>query len=223
MTEMNPTGSVARKQILRSDLNKSNEELIQNQAYAGIVLNGLEAKIVHPDNYNQILSNDGKTIGELLVKGPWITTRYYNENYHQNFHNDWLITGDVAMITSNNQIIICDRSKDLIKSGGEWISSVDLENCIMGMKQIKSACVIGISHPVWDERPIVVVELRDGFAITLQEVRQHCQEKGFAKFQLPDDVVIVKAIPLTGTGKFSKKTLREELKNKNYVLPQHDK
>ncbi|GAB5369672.1 hypothetical protein AAMO2058_001425400 [Amorphochlora amoebiformis] len=135
------------------------------------------------------------------------------------FVDGWLNTGDLASITSNGYIAIHDRAKDVIKSGGEWISSVDMENHIKALAEVHLACVVGVEHPVWDERPIAVVQLENPKStISLERIRSHCATR-FAKFQLPDDVVIWEEVPISGTGKIDKKIVRARLKSNGYVLP----
>ena len=134
------------------------------------------------------------------------------------FHEDWLITGDVGSIDSEEYLIIADRSKDLVKRGGEWISSVDLENHIVAMDGVSQACVVAQPHPKWDERPIALVVLEDGASVSFEQISSHCAMK-FAKWQLPDDVLFVDQIPLTSTGKLDKKNVRSQLEQDGYVLP----
>ena len=157
---------------------------------------------------------DGKTVGELEVRGPWVASSYYNapEEQHRWTADGWFRTGDVASIDPEGYIKIVDRSKDLIKSGGEWISSVDLENALMGHPAIREAAVIAVPHPKWQERPLAVVVFKDGAAATSEELRAFLVGK-FAKWQLPDAFVPVKEIPRTSVGKFLKSKLREQFAN----------
>jgi len=226
MTETNPVGSIARRVARRCDLNKNDEEKYQNQLPQGLICPLVEVKIVKPDNYAEELKFDGESMGELLIRGPTIAKRYYNIDAQHKFYNGWLLTGDIASIKEDYTLVLKDRSKDLIKSGGEWISSVALENEISGMDGIDKAAVIGVKHPKFQERPIVVIEMKDELKDdddkkpSLEDVRQYLMKtEKFAKFQLPDDIVFDK-IPLTGTGKMSKKDLREKLEKENYVLPE---
>lgn len=218
MTELNPVGAIGRRSVRRMDLTKDNKELTANQQRAGLAPPLVHHKIVDKDNLNKSVNKDGKQTGELLVYGPFVTQSYFNEDYSQKFHDGWLITGDIASITKDEQLIIRDRSKDMIKSGGEWISSVDMENYIMSLDAINNACVIGVKHPKWDERPIVVVQLHKDKNVTKEEILKHVAKK-YAKFQVPDDVLFWDVIPLTGTGKMSKKSVREKLEKEKYVLP----
>ena len=157
-------------------------------------------------------------MGELLIRGPWIAAEYYNDPQPEKFHNGWLVTGDVAKIDAEQYLIIADRSKDLIKSGGEWISSVDLENHIVALPGVVQAAVVAQPHPKWDERPVALVILAAGANITRDLIIDHCGAI-FAKWQLPDDVIFVQQIPLTSTGKIDKKTIRANLEAEHYQLP----
>jgi fatty-acyl-CoA synthase len=164
------------------------------------------------------LPHDGDSVGEILVRGPWVCSEYYHDPQPDKFHDGWLITGDVGVIDPDEYLILKDRSKDLIKSGGEWISSVDLENHIVGLAGIAQACVVARPHPKWDERPVVLVVTEEGIEVTDQQILEHCAE-AFAKWQLPDDILRVDAIPLTSTGKMDKKVVRARLDDDGYVLP----
>jgi fatty-acyl-CoA synthase len=155
--------------------------------------------------------NDGASVGELEVRGPWVAGSYYNmpEEAHRWSPDGWLRTGDMAHIDEDGYIKLVDRSKDLIKSGGEWISSVDLENALMGHPSVKEAAVIGVAHPKWQERPLAVVVLNEGKQAQPAELREFLAVK-FAKWQLPDAFVFAKEIPRTSVGKFRKIALREQ-------------
>jgi len=157
-------------------------------------------------------------VGELCIRGPWIASEYFNDPQPDKFHNGWLVTGDVAKIDPEQYILIADRSKDLIKSGGEWISSVDLENHIVAMPQVAQAAVVAQPHPKWDERPVALVKMVAGQQLDKAAVIEHCA-KIFAKWQLPDDVIETDAIPLTSTGKIDKKAIRAKLEADGYKLP----
>lgn len=216
MTETSPLGSISRRINRRSDLELTDEQRFENSSKAGIVLPGLKVKIVD-ENYDRQPHN-GEAIGELLIRGPWICQSYYNDDQPDKFHDGWLVTGDVAKIDQDGYVIISDRSKDLIKSGGEWISSVDMENHIAGMDGVAQACVVAQPHPKWDERPVAVVVLQPDAKLDAEEIQSHC-EAAFAKWQLPDDVVFIDSIPLTSTGKMDKKLVRARLAEANYKLP----
>jgi len=216
MTETSPLGTVSRRVMKRSQLELPDEVLAENQAKAGQLMPGLEMKIVD-DDFNE-LPWDGEAVGELLIRGPWIAAEYYNNPQPEKFHDDWLITGDVAKIDDEAYLMIADRSKDLIKTGGEWISSVDLENHIVALAGVAQACVVAAPHPKWDERPVALVILDEGADVTAETIIGHCAE-AYAKWQLPDDVLYVDSIPLTGTGKMDKKVVRASLESEGYLLP----
>ncbi|MEM8499809.1 MAG: long-chain fatty acid--CoA ligase [Pseudomonadota bacterium] len=216
MTETNPLATLSKKVAKRSHLALSEDEQFDNVAKAGLLMPGLELEIFD-DEWNPV-PHDGESVGELLVRGPWIVSEYYNDPQPDKFHGDWLITGDVAKIDPEEYLIISDRSKDLIKTGGEWISSVDLENHIVGLPEIAQAAVVAQPHPKWDERPVAMVVLAEGAALDVDAVLAHCATN-FAKWQLPDDVIAVDEIPLTSTGKIDKKTIRAGLEAEDYKLP----
>ncbi len=216
MTETSPLATISRRIAKRSDLEKTDAERAANQAKAGLLMPGLELEIF--DDAWKPLPHDGEAFGELLIRGPWICSEYYRNPQPEKFHDGWLVTGDVAKIDPEQYLIITDRSKDLIKSGGEWISSVDLENHIVAMPEVAQACVVAQPHPKWDERPVAMVVLKEGAELDAQTVVAHCATK-FAKWQLPDDVLFVDAIPLTTTGKMDKKVVRAKLQDDGYHLP----
>lgn len=216
MTETNPLGTISRKVAKRRQLRLSDDEQFANAAKAGLPLPGLEIEIVD-ENWKPV-PHDGKTVGELLIRGPWIASEYFHDPQPTKFHDGWLVTGDVAKIDPEEYLIIADRSKDLIKSGGEWISSVDLENDIVAVPGVAQAAVVAVPHPKWDERPVALVVLSPGAKLSQADVLAHLA-KGFAKWQLPDEVIFVDALPLTSTGKLDKKVIRAELAEKHYLLP----
>ncbi len=168
----------------------------------------VEARIVKED---AVAPCDGETAGELEVRGPWIAASYYDAPDQAKRWSDdgWFRTGDIATIDEEGYIRLVDRAKDLVKSGGEWISSVDLENALMGHPAVKEACVIGLPHPKWQERPLAAVVLRDGANATEHELREFLG-RTFASWQLPDAFVFMEAIPRTSVGKFRKTALREQ-------------
>jgi fatty-acyl-CoA synthase len=157
---------------------------------------------------------DGATSGEIEIRGPWIAASYYKspDQAHRWSADGWFRTGDVATMDEEGYVKIVDRAKDLVKSGGEWISSVDLENALMGHPAVKEACVVGIPHPKWQERPLAAVVLKDGASATPEELRAFLAES-FARWQLPDAFVFLDAIPRTSVGKFKKIALREQFAN----------
>ena len=216
MTETNPLGTLSRKIAKRSHLSLTEDQQYENIAKAGLPMPSLEIEIFD-EEWNP-LPHDGEAVGELLIRGPWICSEYYNDPQPEKFRDGWLVTGDVAKIDSEEYLIIADRSKDLIKSGGEWISSVDLENHIIALDGISQAAVVAQPHPKWDERPVALVILVEGANITCELILDHCAEI-FAKWQLPDDVIFVDTIPLTSTGKIDKKTIRAQLEEEKYQLP----
>ncbi len=216
MTETNPLGTLSRKVAKRSHLRLTEDQQFENIAKAGLLMPGLEIEIF--DENWEAQPHDGEAVGELLIRGPWICSEYFNDPQPDKFHDGWLVTGDVAKIDAEEYLIIADRSKDLIKSGGEWISSVDLENHIVALEGVTQAAVVAQPHPKWDERPVALVILVEGSNTTAELILEHCAEI-FAKWQLPDDVIFVNEIPLTSTGKIDKKTIRSQLDSENYKLP----
>jgi fatty-acyl-CoA synthase len=217
MTETNPLATLSRRIARRADLDKSDDVLFANMAKAGMLMPGLEIEIFD-EEFNETLPHDGNAVGELLIRGPWVCSEYYNDPQPSKFHDDWLVTGDVAKIDKDQYLIISDRSKDMVKSGGEWISSVDLENHIVGITAIAQAAVVAQPHPKWDERPVALIVLAEGQTVTKEEVLTYC-ESAFAKWQLPDDILFVDTIPLTSTGKIDKKVIRAQLADEGYKLP----
>lgn len=216
MTETNPLATLSKKVAKRSHLTLSIDEQFENIAKAGLAMPGVEIEIFD-DEWNPV-PHDGESVGELLIRGPWVVSEYYNDPQPEKFHGDWLITGDVAKMDAGEYMIISDRSKDLIKTGGEWISSVDLENHIVGLPEIAQAAVVAQPHPKWDERPVAMVVLSEGATLDPDAVITHCL-KNFAKWQLPDEVMAVDNIPLTSTGKIDKKSIRADLEREGYKLP----
>jgi len=216
MTETSPIASVGR---IKSTLDKvlDDEGRADLRTTVGQPSVCVEARIVRPGS-TESLPWDGEASGELQVRGPWIASSYYNdERSPESFTEDgWLKTGDVAVIDPHGYIRLVDRTKDVIKSGGEWISSVDLENEIMGHPKVAEAAVIGVPHPKWAERPLACVVVRDGETLTKDELLDYLQDK-VAKWWLPDDVAFVDEIPKTSVGKFSKKDLRDKFEG--YELP----
>lgn len=216
MTETSPLATLSRRVMKKSQLELSEDAQFANVAKAGQLMPGLELEIFD-DEFNP-LPHDGEAVGEILIRGPWICSEYYNNPQPEKFHDGWLITGDVGKIDADEYLIISDRSKDLVKTGGEWISSVDLENHIVALDGVAQACVVAHPHPKWDERPVALVVLEPGKEVTADAVLAHCAT-AFAKWQLPDDVLYVDAIPLTSTGKMDKKIVRADLDAQGYVLP----
>jgi fatty-acyl-CoA synthase len=207
MTETSPIASVCRLTSTFDDLPE--EEKADLRTTVGIINFGVEMRVVEPETL-EARPWDGETSGELQVRGPWVIRSYYDdERSPQSFSADgWLKTGDVAVVDEYGYIRLVDRSKDVIKSGGEWISSVDVENELMANPKIAEAAVIGISHPRWQERPLACVVVKQGETLTKAEVLAFLEGR-IAKWWMPDDVVFIDEVPKTSTGKFSKKGLRD--------------
>lgn len=215
MTEMSPLGTLCT--LKNKHLKRSKEEQQRISQKQGRAIFGVDMKIVNSEGLEQPW--DGKTYGDLLVRGPWILERYYKGDsplIMDDQGQGWFPTGDVATIDEDGFMQITDRTKDVIKSGGEWISSIDIENIAMGHPAVAMAACIGMPHPKWDERPIVVVAKKPGAEVSREEILAFYEGK-IAKWQIPDDVVFVEAIPLGATGKMLKTRLREQLKD--YQLP----
>jgi len=212
MTEMSPLGTLCT--LKNKHLELPPEEQMKIRLKQGRAVFGVDMRIVGADGRE--LPWDGKTYGDLQVRGPWIVKDYYRGEGGPPLVDGWFPTGDVATIDADGYMQITDRSKDVIKSGGEWISSIDIENIAMGHPAVQMAACIGMKHPKWDERPVLVVVRRPGQEVTRDELLAFYEGKT-AKWQVPDDVVFVDAIPLGATGKMLKTRLRETLKD--YVLP----
>ncbi len=215
MTEMSPLGTLCT--LKNKHLKRSKEEQQRISQKQGRAIFGVDMKIVNSEGLEQPW--DGKTYGDLLVRGPWILERYYKGDsplVMDEQGQGWFPTGDVATIDEDGFMQITDRTKDVIKSGGEWISSIDIENIAMGHPAVAMAACIGMPHPKWDERPIVVVALKPGAQVSREAILAFYEGK-IAKWQIPDDVVFVDAIPLGATGKMLKTKLREQFKD--YQLP----
>ncbi len=192
----------------------SDEEKWELKKKQGLPVTGVDVKIVGPDDKE--LPHDGKSVGEVLIRGPWVTGSYYNdERTAESFTDDgfWR-SGDAGTINEHGYLKITDRFKDLIKSGGEWISSIDLENSIMAHEAVLEATVIGIPHPKWEERPLALVVLREEYKgkVSKEDILEFLKPR-FAKWQLPDEVLFVDSIPKTSVGKFAKRVAREQFKD----------
>jgi fatty-acyl-CoA synthase len=209
MTESTPLATVSRLKTYMEDW--PTEKKYEVRLKQGRPAPFVELRVMRPEGEAPW---DGKTEGELEMRGPWVASGYHNapEEQHRWTADGWFRTGDVACMDAEGYIKIVDRAKDLIKSGGEWISSVDLENALMGHPAVKEAAVIAAPHPKWQERPLAVVVLKDGAQVTAEELRTHLA-KSFAKWQLPDAFVFEKQIPRTSVGKFQKTKLREQFAN----------
>jgi len=184
------------------------EKKLATRAKQGTLMPSLEIRVVD-DNVVEA-PWDGHSVGELQVRGPWIIREYYNDpRSAEAFADGWFKTGDVASIDADGYVQISDRAKDVIKSGGEWIGSIDLENIAMAHPAVAQAACIGAKHPKWDERPLLVVMRKPGADVTRDALLQFYEGK-IAKWWTPDDVVFVDAIPLGATGKVQKNKLREQ-------------
>jgi len=212
MTEMSPLGTVCT--LKNKHVPMGSQEKMTVRLKQGRALYGVDMKIV--DDVGAELPWDGKAYGDLLVKGPWVISEYYKGEGDSPLVDGWFPTGDVATIDADGYMQITDRSKDVIKSGGEWISSIDVENIAMAHPAVAMAACIGMKHPKWDERPIVVVVKKPGAEVSREELLAFYEGRT-AKWQIPDDVIFVDAIPLGGTGKMQKTKLREALQD--YKLP----
>ncbi len=210
MTEMSPIGTLARlKSYMRA---WPEDDRYTVRAKQGYPVAGVELRIVNDAGVEQPW--DGESMGEIQVRGPWILKSYYdNPEASDRFTDDgWFRTGDVAVIDPEGYIQITDRTKDLIKSGGEWISSIDVEGMIMDHPKVLEAAVIAVPHPKWVERPLACVVPKPGAAIDPKEIIDYLGDK-LARWALPDEVVLIEAVPKTSVGKFDKKALRERFKN----------
>jgi fatty-acyl-CoA synthase len=206
MTEMSPIGTVANLPTVVEAL--PDDEKLEYRAKQGNPVPFVEIRARGDEGF---VPWDGKSLGELEVRGPWVARRYYNAPEGDDKFTDdgWFTTGDIVTIDEYGFIKITDRTKDLIKSGGEWISSVELENALMAHPAVSQAAVIAIPHEKWDERPLAAIVLKEGESATEEDLQAHL-EKDFAKFWLPDAYEFVESIPMTATGKFQKLKLREQ-------------
>ena len=213
MTEMSPAGTVNQPNNRQQD--ETPAQQYARQVKQGRAVFSVEMKIVDADGKE--LPRDGVSIGELKVRGHSVCSGYYKEPQSASHDAEgWFTTGDVGTIDADGFLQITDRSKDLIKSGGEWISSIDLENIAVGHPEVQEAAAIAVPHPKWDERPLLVVVRRPGSTVTREDILRFFDGK-IAKWWLPDDVAFVDELPHTATGKLSKLTLRQQFRD--YVLP----
>jgi 3-(methylthio)propionyl---CoA ligase len=204
MTEMSPLGTTG--QLKAKHLGVSPQERYKIQGKQGRVVFGVQLKIVDGDGKE--LPHDGKSAGDVMVKGPWICSKYFKQE-DSPLVDGWFPTGDVANVDQDGYLQITDRSKDVIKSGGEWISSIDLENAMIAHPAVAEAAVVGVRHPKWDERPLLILVKKPGANITREEALEFLKSR-VAKWWLPNDVVFVEQLPHTATGKLLKTKLREE-------------
>jgi len=210
MTEMSPIGTLARLKSYMHEWPEDDRYGVRSKQ--GYPVAGVELRIVNDEGVEQPW--DGTSMGEIQVRGPWVLKSYYNyPEAADRFTSDgWFRTGDVAVIDPEGYIQITDRTKDLIKSGGEWISSIDVESMIMGHPKVLEAAVIAVPHPKWVERPLACVVPKPGVTVEPAEIVDYLRDK-LARWALPDDVVLIDAVPKTSVGKFDKKILRERFKD----------
>jgi fatty-acyl-CoA synthase len=213
MTEMSPIGTVGAPP---ADWNEfGEEEKLEYIARQGRVPFGVELRIV--DDEGNVLPRDGKASGQLQARGPWIIERYFqDESGPAADPEGWFDTGDVAILHPDGTMQITDRAKDVIKSGGEWISSIELENAAVGCPGVAEAAAVGVYHPKWDERPILLVVKKPGSDVTPDAIRQHLGDC-VAKWWLPDEILFVESLPHTATGKLLKTAIREQYKDYRLV------
>ncbi|HEX2200045.1 MAG TPA: 3-(methylthio)propionyl-CoA ligase [Burkholderiales bacterium] len=213
MTEMSPLGTVCRLKAKHAKLDDEPRFALQDKQ--GFAIFGVDMRIVNEQG--EELPRDGKAFGDLQVRGPWVIREYFKGEGGDPLRKDakgqgWFPTGDVATLDADGYMQITDRSKDVIKSGGEWISSIDLENIAIAHPAIAEAAAIGVHHPKWDERPVLVAVKRPGHEVSKEELLKFYEGK-IAKWWMPDDVVFVNELPHTATGKLSKLTLRQQLRD----------
>lgn len=215
MTEMSPLGTTGN--MLKKHAELPIEQRLDIQSKQGRTVYGVEIKITDDDGKE--LPRDGKAFGDVKVRGPWITRGYFKGEGGNVLDKDgWFTTGDVATLDADGYMQITDRSKDVIKSGGEWISSIDLENAAVGHPAVQEAAVIGIRHEKWQERPLLLVIKKQGQEVSRDEMLKYLEDK-VAKWWLPDDVVFVSELPHTATGKLLKTKLREQFKDHKLPTP----
>jgi len=208
MTEMSPLGT---SNFLTPEMKKmSKEERYSVQLKQGRPMYGVELKVV--DDSGEDLPNDGESQGHLLVRGPWVLKRYFKAEKDAVDKDGWFDTGDISVLDKDGYMTIKDRAKDVIKSGGEWISSIDLENAAVGHSEITEACVVGIPHPKWDERPIMFIVTNSGEPIDKESILEFLGSI-VAKWWLPDEIIFLKELPHGATGKLQKFELRDEYNN----------
>lgn len=205
-TETSPLATAAIPKSYMADW--PDDKLYDVQTTAGVVVMGLELKIV--DTSGTEVKMDGKAWGEICLRGPWVADEYYKDpdRSKQTFYDGWYHTGDIGTIDDEGYIRIVDRTKDLVKSAGEWISSVDLENLIMSNPKVLEAAIIGVPHPKWQERPLACVVVKQEQSLSVDELKDFLKDKVKASFWIPDDIIFLKEIPKTSVGKFNKRELR---------------
>jgi len=215
MTETSPIGTVGGPTHDWEQM--SFEEKVAKIQMQGRPIFGVELRTVDLDDFTKVLPRDGKTSGALQIRGPWVVKRYFKAEEDAVTEDGWFDTGDVGILHSDGTLQLTDRTKDVIKSGGEWISSVELENAAVGHPAVAEAACIGMAHPKWDERPVLFVVPKPGAECEAQSIIAFLSDK-VAKWWLPDAVEFVDDIPHTATGKISKKDLRARFAD--YRLPE---
>jgi fatty-acyl-CoA synthase len=209
MSEMSPIGTVGNLLAKHATLDDAGRHSVQESQ--GRVVFGVELKIVGSDGTEQ--PRDGRAVGDVKVRGPWVCAGYFKGEGGQVLDAEgWFATGDVASLDADGYVRLVDRSKDIIKSGGEWISSIDLENAALAYPGVLEAAVIGLAHPKWQERPLLLLRCTQDARIAAEDVRAFLGQK-FARWWLPDDVVVVETLPHTATGKLLKTQLRQSFRN----------
>ena len=212
---MSPIGTLAALKAKHQNLS-FDERLNKVYSKQGRAVYGVEMKIV--DDKGQELPWDGKTSGDLLVRGPWVVSSYFCYDGGDILRDGWFPTGDVGTIDADGYLQITDRSKDVIKSGGEWISSIDIENLAVSHPSVQEAACIALPHPKWDERPLLILVLKPNQTITALDMLAFLEGK-IAKWWMPNDVVFVTEIPHTATGKIQKVKLREQFRSHVWSTP----
>lgn len=205
MTELSPMGTLNSMNTYMAGL--SQEERYKLQTKQGRPIYGIEIRIV--DDAGQELPHDGKAFGRLQVRGPWVASSYYKHDDQSDWQDGWFDTGDVATLDEQGYMNIVDRAKDVIKSGGEWISSIDVENIAIGHDAVAECAVVGVPHPKWDERPLLLVVLNPGASLTKEAMLEYLADK-IVKWWMPDEVLFVEELPHTPTGKLLKRQLRDQ-------------
>jgi fatty-acyl-CoA synthase len=208
MTETSPLATIGN--LLPHQVELPQEKRFDIQSKQGRAIYGLEVDVFNQEG--QRIPHDGVAVGEIMVRGPWVVSAYYGSEPGSATNDEgWFKTGDVALIDADGFVQITDRTKDVIKSGGEWISSIDLENVAVGHPKVREAAVIGVAHSKWQERPLLIVVLKPGETMTSSEMIAFMKDR-VVRWWLPDDVVIVDELPHTATGKLLKTKLREQFR-----------
>jgi len=202
MTETSPLGTVGRPPHGLSEEETWTYRYTQGRLPAPVM-----GRIIAPDG--RVAPRDGRTVGELEVRGPWVTASYFRSDDRDRFHDGWLRTGDVGTLSHTNYLTLTDRAKDVIKSGGEWISSVALENHLMDHPAVQEAAVVGVPDPRWQERPLAAVVVREGQTVAIDDLRQFLGSR-VARWQVPEKWTFVVSLPKTSVGKLDKKLIRAQ-------------